>query len=129
MSSRSESLWEKAFSSLSNGDKLSVDLKNFDKRTFLIETINAVEEKRQQCAAKGWKIKRDGKAIPVRDIFGRMVSWINKFKEVGDIAVQYDPAHAALPWAAVRLLLQVRYLPSTQLDCGSALTLCLGFRQ
>ena len=27
---------------------------------------------------------------------------------MGDIAVQYDPAHASLPWAGVRLLLEVR---------------------
>ena len=32
---------------------------------------------------------------------------MNKFKEVGDIAVQYDPGHAALPWAAIRFFLQV----------------------
>jgi hypothetical protein len=29
------------------------------------------------------------------------------FKQVGDVAVQYDPAHAALPWAGIRFLLQV----------------------
>ncbi|CAG9956002.1 unnamed protein product [Clonostachys rosea f. rosea IK726] len=28
-----------------------------------------------------------------------------KFKEVGDIAVNFDPVHAALPWAAFRFLL------------------------
>ena len=33
--------------------------------------------------------------------------WIRKFVEVGDIAIQYDPGHAALPWAAIRFLLQV----------------------
>lgn len=34
--------------------------------------------------------------------------WVNKFKEVVDVAIQYDPVHAALPWAAVRFLLQVK---------------------
>jgi hypothetical protein len=32
---------------------------------------------------------------------------VEKFKEVGDMIVQYDPGHAALPGAGVRLLLQV----------------------
>lgn len=32
---------------------------------------------------------------------------MEKFKGVGDVAVQYDPGHAALPWAAIRFLLQV----------------------
>lgn len=106
MSSRSDGLWEKALASLSNEDKLFADSTNLDKRTFLLETSKVIEEKQKQCAEKEWKIKRNGKVIPFRDIFGSMVSWINKFREVGDIAVQYDPAHAALPWAAVRFVLQ-----------------------
>jgi len=35
------------------------------------------------------------------------VEWVKKFRDVGDVVVQYDPTHAALPWAGVRLLLQV----------------------
>ena len=45
----------------------------------------------------------------VRDSLERVVKWVAKFKEVGDIAVQYDPSHASLPWAGVRLLLQVGF--------------------
>lgn len=36
-----------------------------------------------------------------------MVKSVNKFKEIGDVAVQYDPSHAALPWVGVRMVLQV----------------------
>ncbi|KAF4825606.1 Ankyrin repeat domain-containing protein 50 [Colletotrichum siamense] len=36
----------------------------------------------------------------------KIVGWVQRFKETGDAAVQYDPAHAALPWAAFRFLLQ-----------------------
>ncbi|MCJ1224751.1 hypothetical protein MMC12_001396, partial [Toensbergia leucococca] len=36
-----------------------------------------------------------------------MIKWIDIFKQVGDSAVQYDPVHAALPWAGVRFLLQI----------------------
>ncbi|KAL8953349.1 MAG: hypothetical protein Q9222_000811 [Ikaeria aurantiellina] len=106
MPSRIEGLWEKALASLNNEDKPFADSKDLDKRAFLLEITKLVEEKQKQCADKEWKIKRNGKVIPLRDIFGRMVSWINKFKEVGDVAVYYDPAHAALPWAAVRFVLQ-----------------------
>ncbi|PVH80192.1 hypothetical protein DL98DRAFT_208852 [Cadophora sp. DSE1049] len=35
-----------------------------------------------------------------------MVTWIEKIKGIGDTIVQYDPGHAALPWAAARLFLQ-----------------------
>jgi hypothetical protein len=41
------------------------------------------------------------------DLFGKVVKWIDLFKQVGDAAVQYAPVHAALPWAGVRFLLQV----------------------
>ena len=33
--------------------------------------------------------------------------WIDRIKEAGDIVVQYDPVHSALPWAGVRFLLQI----------------------
>lgn len=35
---------------------------------------------------------------------------VNKFVSVGDVAVNFDPVHAALPWAAVRFILVVRPL-------------------
>jgi len=57
---------------------------------------------------RSWKYKnRNGENVVLRDLFEKMAKWVNKFKEVGDVAVQYDPAHAALPWAGVRFLLQV----------------------
>lgn len=31
---------------------------------------------------------------------------MNKFKDVGDAIMQYDPGHAALPWAGIRMILQ-----------------------
>lgn len=45
------------------------------------------------------------------DLFGKIVKLVDLFQQVGDPAVQYDPVHAALPWAGVRCLLQVRYKP------------------
>jgi hypothetical protein len=39
---------------------------------------------------------------------GRVERQVDTFKQIGDVAVQYDPAHAALPWAGIRFLLQVR---------------------
>lgn len=43
----------------------------------------------------------------LRDIFDKLIKWIDIFKQVGDAAVQYDPVHAALPWAGIRFVLQV----------------------
>lgn len=53
------------------------------------------------------KLKWKDKEIDVQDIADKVVGWITKFMKVGDIAVQYDPVHAALPWAGVRFILLV----------------------
>ena len=38
----------------------------------------------------------------------KVLLWLDRFKSVGDIAVNADPIHAGLPWAGIRLLLEVR---------------------
>ena len=43
----------------------------------------------------------------LRDVADKVLVWIDKFKQIGDIVIQYDPVHAALPWAGVRFLLDV----------------------
>ena len=107
MARQPEKLWEKAFASLADEEKLLVDpQKNLDKRTFLLDLTRVIEDKRQNCVNREWKLNHSDGTVSVRELFGKMVAWINKFKQVGDIAIQYDPLHAALPWAAVRLVLQ-----------------------
>ena len=57
---------------------------------------------------KRWKFtKKNGHVIIIRDVCEKIIKWIRKFKETGDVAVQYDPSHASLPWAAVRFFLQL----------------------
>jgi hypothetical protein len=47
-----------------------------------------------------------GRRYVVRDLADKTLSWVEKFKEIGDIAVQCDPGYAALPWAGIQLVLQ-----------------------
>ena len=49
---------------------------------------------------------QNGNSIYLRDVLSKTVAWITKFREVGDTLVQYDPGHAAVPWTAVRFVLQ-----------------------
>jgi hypothetical protein len=67
------------------------------------ETKQIVDAKRE----KAWKITLMGKDVVLRDVGMRILQWVDKFKDIGSIAVQYDPGHAALPWALFRFLLQV----------------------
>lgn len=58
--------------------------------------------------ARRWKYHRkNGDKVILRDVLEKIVAWVDKFKQIGDTIVQYDPTHAALPWAAVRFFLQV----------------------
>lgn len=69
--------------------------------------LKAAEDKKQEALRKRLKFKNaHGEVIIVRDLLEKIAGWVNKFKERGDTVVQYDPVHAALPWAAVRFLLQ-----------------------
>ncbi|KAI1360880.1 ankyrin repeat-containing domain protein [Xylaria arbuscula] len=67
-----------------------------------------VQEKQRKSTEKRWKLaKPSGEVIFLRDLFEKITRWINKFKEIGDTIVTYDPTHAALPWAGVRFLLHL----------------------
>ncbi|RPB27796.1 hypothetical protein L211DRAFT_802387 [Terfezia boudieri ATCC MYA-4762] len=55
--------------------------------------------------AKQLKLKWGDKEFDLQETADRLVQWITKFMQVGDIAIQYDPVHAALPWAGVRFIL------------------------
>lgn len=103
-----DDLWNKAIKSLSEQDNLLFDLSRTDKAAVLEDIVVAAEAKRQTCLQKRWKYRRaDGNSIILRDVCEKLIKWVRTFKEIGDIAVQYDPAHASLPWAAVRFLLQL----------------------
>jgi hypothetical protein len=101
------SLWERAVEDLDDEDKLGVNFERADKLAILEDVLKAVDEKKQACLKGRWKYRKDNKEIIIRDQLEKMAKWVNKFKEVGDIAIQYDPTHAALPWAGVRFFLQV----------------------
>jgi len=101
-------LWAQALGRLSDADKLHVDVHQQDKRTLLEDMLNVVEEKKRICDEKRWKYTTSsGQIVEVRKVLENVVSVVKQFRDVGDVVVQYDTAHAALPWAGVRLLLQV----------------------
>lgn len=52
-------------------------------------------------------LRRKGQEVTLRQVYEKIATCIDRFKQVGDVIVQYDPGHAALPWAAVRFVLQV----------------------
>ena len=90
-----------------------------DRRDYLERVLETTKESRDVCYEKGLKFKFGEKTFIVRDLADKILSWVEKFKQIGDIAMQYDPVHAALPWAGVRLLLQA-CIPLIERQVGSA---------
>jgi len=53
------------------------------------------------------EIKSQQHDSETRRFVEKTVSVLNKFVSVGDVVINFDPVHAALPWAAVRFVLVV----------------------
>jgi hypothetical protein len=102
------SLWDKAFDALQKEDKARLDFNRKNKLVILSDLVDAVAEKKKLCLDNRWKYQRkSGEKIIIRDVLEKILAWVDKFKQIGNTVIQYDPAHAALPWAAVRFFLQV----------------------
>ena len=112
-------LWKNAFDKLSHNDKESLPFTGDDRRNYLEKVLERTVESRDACREKGLKFKFGEKTFVVRDLAEKIMSWVEKFKEIGDVAVQYDPVHAALPWVGIRLLLQACLTPIER-QVGSA---------
>ena len=113
ISTDAQSFWNRAI----NSDELS----HQDRKTLADtspgvsgrETVSNVDAVR--CIMDGilkkkgqqWKVKFGGEEVVLRDVGMQILRWVDTFKQIGDIIVQYDPVHAALPWAGIRFLLQV----------------------
>lgn len=103
-----QDLWQRAFSSLPESLKETLNYANDRKLDKLHAALKVAEDKRQLSLKKRWKKRRPGggEDIIIRDIMEKIVQWIRRFRDIGDVIVQYDPGYSALPWAAVRFLLQ-----------------------
>ncbi|KAI5813264.1 hypothetical protein BZA77DRAFT_346373 [Pyronema omphalodes] len=93
----SRSLWSKAFYQKDlDGQRTKLEDIGIqaDSRKSATEARFFVDKSLQNSKIKAWKIDK-------------LLNWLDKFKEIGDIVVQYDPTHAALPWAAFRFILKI----------------------
>lgn len=105
------SLWDKALKGLSIEDQKTFNVQRSDKRQVLEEIVKAVNDQSDRCLQRRWTVQgRHGRKIVIRDVCAKMASGIKKFVEVVDVAVNYDPVHSALPWAGIRVFLQVESL-------------------
>ncbi|TVY44278.1 Vegetative incompatibility protein [Lachnellula occidentalis] len=99
-------LWAQAVEHLSAEDKVNMNF-SYDKLATLSSLHADARAAQKKCEDnRSYFKRRSGEKVILRDLFGKVVKWIDLFRQVGDTAVQYDSGHAALPWALVRFLLQ-----------------------
>ncbi|KAL2069304.1 hypothetical protein VTL71DRAFT_15642 [Oculimacula yallundae] len=104
-----DDLWGKALKNLKPADQLVIreTSTSSDRLQVMQDVLSLAQDSEQKSLKMRWTWKTsNGEVVIVRDLFAKMVTWIEKLKGVGDTLVQYDPGHAALPWAAARLILQ-----------------------
>ncbi|KAK1837982.1 ankyrin repeat protein, partial [Colletotrichum chrysophilum] len=102
----SDSLWAEAFNMLDDDLKTQINHTHNTKQDVLDKLLATTEKARQGLTDKSWSYRRkNGEKVIVRDVLVKVTKWVNHFKGVVDVAVSYDPVHAALPWAGVRFLL------------------------
>ncbi|KAF8851786.1 hypothetical protein BDZ45DRAFT_133333 [Acephala macrosclerotiorum] len=118
-------LWSDALQTLSESDQRVIrtmqdtisDVQPLSKT--MDELVKVTKAKQDECRKKSYKFRFRGKDIILGDVAEKIVIWLHKFKDIGDIAVNFDPVHASLPWAGVRFLLQAAVVGYDQM--GSVL--------
>ncbi|MCJ1405107.1 hypothetical protein MMC11_008333 [Xylographa trunciseda] len=123
--SKSQNLWDQAITALGAEKPANQSIEGFTSGSKPEEIIAVVREKLEQCKKKKLKFKKkDGTEVTISDELDKIAGHINRFKEIVDEVVQYDPGkhirvktfkrfaeytggHLALPWAMIRILLQV----------------------
>jgi hypothetical protein len=85
----------------------AIDWQYHKRVDILRDVINLVRTRQQECLDRRWKLNHNGQTVVLHEYLDRAALWVKRFIEVGDTCVQYDTAHASLPWGGIRFLLRV----------------------
>nr|POF13670.1 vegetative incompatibility protein het-e-1 [Quercus suber] len=83
---------------------------------------DAAEKQKSICQQRRW---------PGSEKADKVLRWLDRFKSVGDVIANVDPVHVGLPWAGIRMLLEVAVADSRQMSAlvtGMDLALCMANR-
>ncbi|KAK4556422.1 hypothetical protein LTR86_006566 [Recurvomyces mirabilis] len=68
----------------------------------------AARKRKEECEThRAWTIRYHGETVSLRDKADKVLVLFDRIKQIGDILVNVDPLHAGIPWAGIRLMLEV----------------------
>ncbi|GFF21989.1 isoform 2 of ankyrin repeat domain-containing protein 50 [Aspergillus udagawae] len=83
------------------------------------DLVGEVNRKQEECMKKFWHVNVGGKKIVLREYTTQIVGWLEK---AGDIAVQFAPPQASLPWDLVKSMMKIPVNESEQMGALLATT-------
>ncbi|KAJ5657785.1 uncharacterized protein N7484_001434 [Penicillium longicatenatum] len=110
--------WREAFNGLSEKNQKALEKLGFSGSKpgpmgpSILGLVDTVEAKQQECEKKFWKTKFGGKEIVFREYTTEIVGWLEK---AGDIAIEFAPPQASLPWDLVKNLMKIPVNESDQM--------------
>ncbi|GMF72794.1 unnamed protein product [Aspergillus oryzae] len=106
--------WQKALHRLSMEDQVLIQKHTTTRSTPCIVSdtpvllLEEVKQKRELFESRRWNVSLNGYTFRLSDIANKVMTWLEKLKAIGDIAVNADQIHSRLPWAGIRMLFLVR---------------------
>lgn len=105
-------LWVEALKSLPESKQETLKKMGFNQSSAQSESVESsidnlvgvVNQRQEECEKKFWKVKVGDEEIVLRNYTNKIVDWLEK---AGDIAVQFSPPQAAIPWAVMKSVMQV----------------------
>jgi hypothetical protein len=71
------------------------------------EVHNCARQLQKHCVDKRWSWNYNGREVYLFDQVGKVMQLLDRFKAVGDVISNVDPVHVGLPWAGIRVILEV----------------------
>ncbi|MCJ1271985.1 hypothetical protein MMC22_011891, partial [Lobaria immixta] len=111
-------LWALALERLSENGRAAISQVKLDSRLDILQRLRtAAEKKRNDCEDRKWKFELNGRQIILRDVAEKIIAWVDRFKQIGDIAVNFDPITVAESQQMGALLTGVEKITSLIARC------------
>ncbi|KAJ5329610.1 Pfs NACHT and ankyrin domain protein [Penicillium brevicompactum] len=76
------------------------------------DLVGLVNKKQEECEKKFWRVSIGDNDIVLRNYTTKIVGWLEK---AGDIAIQFAPPQASMPWSVVKSLMQIPVIGEEQM--------------